>query len=508
MANAGESEERARRGRKRFRALIASPYTVVAGGVCIAVAMLGVCSIVLCQGRDDALTHARNTAGSIATMAARDIQRNVDLHEVSLRILAGGLQRSVRCGLSAQQAEVIGGHDIFARFLGATVVTNEAGDTLMGCELQEPSKASLSELDFFLVHRNHPDVGLYIGAPRISWLRHGAPAIALSVRRSHPDGSFAGVVAMGLDLAYFQSVFEGLELGPHGAAALISSNGVVLTRVPGGLGFIGRDVSEAPPVRRFLSGETESFFALSSLDGESRVYSFRRVAGTPFIVVIGLGSQDIYATWKQRASKVGLLMLACCLGTVALSAALSVELARRKRAESELRVLAGTDVLTGLHNRRALTAILAEEWRLAQRYGSALSLLFVDIDFFKSYNDTYGHQAGDDALVAIGRCISKLVQGQFDAAGRYGGEEFLVVLPNTPSAGAEQMAETIRSTISALSIAHKHSSFGHITASIGVTSLAPKHESKLAAAIRAADDALYRAKAAGRNTVAVFPALR
>jgi diguanylate cyclase (GGDEF)-like protein len=98
------------------------------------------------------------------------------------------------------------------------------------------------------------------------------------------------------------------------------------------------------------------------------------------------------------------------------------------RAESELQLLARTDGLTGLNNRRSLGEILEHEWRRAKRSQSVLSLLFVDIDRFKAYNDTYGHQAGDDTLAAVARCIADNIRRPADSAARYGGEEFIVVL--------------------------------------------------------------------------------
>jgi diguanylate cyclase (GGDEF)-like protein len=120
------------------------------------------------------------------------------------------------------------------------------------------------------------------------------------------------------------------------------------------------------------------------------------------------------------------------------------------RAESELILLARTDGLTGLNNRRTLGEILEREWRRARRTRSVFSLLFVDIDRFKAYNDTYGHQAGDDALTAVAKCIGENIRRPMDSAARYGGEEFVVVLPDTAAEGAVQIAEKIRQAISEL----------------------------------------------------------
>ena len=190
---------------------------------------------------------------------------------------------------------------------------------------------------------------------------------------------------------------------------------------------------------------------------------------------------------------------------IALSILLGVQLRRRMRAESELELLARTDGLTGLNNRHSLGEILELEWRRAKRSQSVLSLLFVDIDRFKSYNDTYGHQAGDDTLAAVARCITDNIRRPADSAARYGGEEFIVVLPDTAAPGASLIAEKIRSAISACQIEHAGSEYGCVTASIGAVSREPQPDDDLTAVIKAADEALYNAKASGRNKVSTAP---
>jgi diguanylate cyclase (GGDEF)-like protein len=174
--------------------------------------------------------------------------------------------------------------------------------------------------------------------------------------------------------------------------------------------------------------------------------------------------------------------------------------------EAELERLAGTDGLTGLHNRRALCEMLDREWLRARRTGSLLSLLFVDIDHFKAYNDTYGHQAGDTTLVAVARSIEAVAQRPGDCVGRYGGEEFIVVLPETDAAGAAVVGEKVRAAIGALGIEHRGSDFGYVTVSIGATTWQPDHDTDVTVVIRTADEALYTAKAAGRNTMAQISA--
>lgn len=167
-----------------------------------------------------------------------------------------------------------------------------------------------------------------------------------------------------------------------------------------------------------------------------------------------------------------------------------------------LRLAGLTDSLTGLYNRRHLQHRLAQEVTRAQRYGQALSCLFVDADRFKRINDEHGHAVGDQVLVAIGQRLRARLRSS-DLATRYGGEEFAVLLPETDLPSAVVLAEQIRATIASGRIAIDEHLTIEITVSIGVSELAfsERQENAGERMLRAADDALYRAKAAGRNCV-------
>jgi diguanylate cyclase (GGDEF)-like protein len=186
--------------------------------------------------------------------------------------------------------------------------------------------------------------------------------------------------------------------------------------------------------------------------------------------------------------------------------ALSEELARKNR---QLQLLARMDGLTGLANRRFLDETLDAEVRRAQRCGTPLSLIMCDIDFFKRYNDRYGHQAGDDALRRIGNMLQRLFQRGSDFPCRYGGEEFAIVLPETGAEQATHLAEHLRSSMCEEALPHAFSDVaGCVTLSIGVVS-APASEGRNAQwYLSQADAALYRSKEEGRNlttTVAFDP---
>ena len=173
-----------------------------------------------------------------------------------------------------------------------------------------------------------------------------------------------------------------------------------------------------------------------------------------------------------------------------------------EEANRELEKLAAIDSLTGIANRRKFDECIASEWLRLAREKAPLSLILCDIDHFKLYNDTYGHQAGDRCLQQVARAISLAIKRPADLAARYGGEELAVILPNTTPEGAEKLARQICLKLEALEIPHINSPIDmYVTLSVGVAGCIPHHDSSPQALISAADRALYQAKKAGRNRV-------
>ena len=487
----------------RFRSgETASLHGIVYGGALIAFVMVGLCAIVLYQSRTDALERTRETSRNVALVAERDIVRNFELYDLSLQAVVEGLRQQEVMNLPGHlRRDVLFDRAATAKYLESLLVLDAAGNIVIDSNSETPRKANFSAHRFFTIQREDANAGLYISDPFRFPLGKGVTSIALSRRISNSDGSFAGIAVIAVNLHYFRDLLAGLSLGAHGSASVISRDGIMIMRQPYDVRIIGRDIKKASTYRRFITETEGSFADTASIDNVRRLYTFKNLPHLPMIMMVAVAEQDIYAAWRQRALTIGSLMVVLALGFVALSAVLSNQLRRRMRAESELQLLARTDGLTGLNNRRTFGEILELEWRRARRARNVFSLLFVDIDRFKAYNDTYGHQAGDEALAAVARCIGESIRRPGDTAARYGGEEFVVLLPNTPSSGASFIAEKIRSAICNLSIQHAGSEYGLVTASIGTASWDPASGNDVTDLMKAADEALYHAKAMGRNIV-------
>ncbi|MGH8492952.1 MAG: GGDEF domain-containing protein [Moraxellaceae bacterium] len=178
------------------------------------------------------------------------------------------------------------------------------------------------------------------------------------------------------------------------------------------------------------------------------------------------------------------------------------EAQERARLNQVLEQMAHQDALSGLANRRYFDVLLEREWERLRREQRPMAVLFIDVDHFKSFNDTYGHSAGDVCLAAVGRTLAEAAWRPGDVAARYGGEEFVVVLPDTDMDGAAEVGERILSGVDLLAIPHASSPVsGHVTVSIGLAVLTPGGQGSAHALLDMADQALYAAKHAGRHRI-------
>ena len=468
-----------------------SAKLLILSSVVTVIGFSAICASVMLDMRRGEEELARQTLENLASGIDADIGRNVELYDLSLRAVANNMVApEIDLGSKPIRQLILFDHAATARHFGGIQVFNAEGRLTIDASTLDPVPEDRSDEEYFTVHRDQPDAGLFISRPM---LHHGAYAIVLSRRITGEDGRFLGVVAGSIRFSYFHDLFGRLHLDPDDTITVFRRDGTVIMRKPFDLDVIGRNLGHLPGVQRALSEPSGSYSGIATAAHQSRLYVWRD--GTrPLVVLVGKPWDDILRLWRTEATRIGAIMLALIAFVLAVTLFLAREIGRRATAEDKLEELATTDALTGLKNRRKFDATIDAEWRRAARQKTPLALLMIDADHFKSYNDSFGHQAGDEVLVGIAICISDSVQRASDCATRYGGEEFAALLPGLSAAEAMGVAETIRLKVQLWS-----GDAATTTVSIGVASLMPDTATDWDKLVKAADKALYAAKAGGRN---------
>jgi diguanylate cyclase (GGDEF)-like protein len=477
------------------------PLAVGALGSLLSLGAVGLTLVTLAAGRQDAIDHARETSRSVISMLSSDVQHNFELADLSLQAVAAGLRDPVVMNLDPDiRHKVLFDRTATARYISAVSALDAHGN-VVEYGAGAPPKANLADRDYFYVHERSPDVGLYISKPYYSRLRNRAGSIALSRRIEKADGSFGGIAVIAVDLNYFQQLLDKLDVGTNGVAAIIRNDGTIVARSPALKNAAQFFVLEAPALRRMLEHQSGSCEAVSAVDGISRLYTFARIPGTTLMAAVAPAEDEILAEWKRRSEIVGASALFVSATFVVVIWLLAFALRDRTAMQSRLEHMAQTDSLTGLNNRRTLDKVLLTEWQRMQRTGREMSVLFIDADHFKKYNDQHGHAVGDQALKRVAAALERHLQRPSDSVARYGGEEFVAVLPDTGERGALNVAEAIRREIEACHAADGARRIPVVTVSIGCGTAGQAGDASLDAFMRRTDAALYAAKTAGRNRV-------
>ena len=478
-----------------------SAKLLIASSVLTVIGFSAICASVMLDMRRGEEELARQTLENLASGIDADINRNIELYDLSLRAVASNVVMPELKDVSkAIRHLILFDHAATAKHFGAIQVFDAQGNLTIDASSLDPVPDNRANEAFFQAHRERPDVGLFISRPM---LHRGAYCIVLSRRITGADGSFLGVVAGSIRFSYFHDLFSRLQLGPDDTITVYRHDATVIMRTPFDLDFIGKSLAHVPGVKRALSEPRGWYTGVSAVDGVSRMYVWRD-SSRPLVVIVGKPWASIFSLWYTQATRISAIVVALILFVLGTTLFLAREIGRRAKAEDKLEELATTDALTGLKNRRKFDTEIDTEWRRAMRQKTPLAVLMIDADHFKSYNDSYGHQAGDQVLVGIAICISDSVGRAGDCTARYGGEEFSVLLPGCSAADALLVAETIR-----LKVQQWSEGPTVTTVSIGVASLTPVTTMEWAGLVEAADKALYAAKANGRNqsVVASFPKL-
>ena len=470
-------------------------------GVLGPLGMLGTSGMMLFDLRQDAWERAEQTSKNLVQVLERDIARNVELYDFSIQAAVDNLATPGLAEVSPQLRQlVLFDRAATARDMGVMLVIDEHGDILADIDAVPPREGNYADRKYFQVHKARAGLGLYVGRPIVSRLT-GERMLPFSRRINKRDGSFGGVVLGSVKLSYFTRLFRQIDLGQDSAINLYLNDGTRIMRHPFDEADIGANIGSSATFQGFLSQHSGSFVQTSVRDGIERHYTFTRIGSLPLILNVALSATDVEADWRVKAIVIGAIVAALCGMTIVLSLLFGRELRRREAIQAELERLSITDPLTGLPNRRAYEDAGSRAWKHARRLGQPLALLIVDADHFKRINDRYGHQIGDEVLKGLARGLSASVRRPHDLVCRVGGEEFVVLLPDTDHGGALRIAEKVHAAISTLSVGSAGIGAGAITVSIGLAALTPSGaaDAELASLYQLADGALYEAKAGGRN---------
>ncbi|WP_405046780.1 sensor domain-containing diguanylate cyclase [Pseudomonas sp. 3296] len=477
---------------------------VMLGSLLTVIAILSIVAFLLIREHANAQQAATRSATTIAQLIDADVLRTVELYDLTLQGLIAASQREDLKQVSPQIRHlVLFDRSTTARFKGDILLLDKHGDVLADSSMIDPKPGNFADRDYFLAHAFNSDTGMFISRPfkpRCDCDDSEEWRISFSRRISSSTGEFLGVAVASMRLAYFEQLFNSLDIGNDSTLSIINDDGILLAQKPHLINDpIGKNFAGRPNVMRILREGAGSFDSVSSVDHLQRLYTFSRVGNLPLTVIVALSGNEVFATWKRTAIVISGATGVLCIGLLWLTWMLCRELRLRHHAEQELALLAATDALTGVANRRTLDQTLRHEWFRAQRSGKPLSVLMVDADHFKAFNDRHGHQGGDDALRAVARVICANVRRPGDLVARYGGEEFSVILAETDNAGARQIAEKIRVAVEQMPLVAGAET--PITVSIGISTWTTEKEISLEQLLFMADKALYQAKEGGRNRV-------
>jgi diguanylate cyclase (GGDEF)-like protein len=400
--------------------------------------------------------------------------------------------------------------------LQAIVVFADDGRALISSGTGIPVNFDNPDNEYLDHHRQRSERLAYIGMG-VGEQANGDWIMGVSRRINLPDGRFGGVLLATVRIDYFRKFYEEFSIGEQAVIVLQSAAGRIVLKRPsdGDLPEIERRpstfFSEALAVVKI-----KETCASQGQDGKLRIISYRKITEYPLIVKTALSQDEVLSGWRND----GCLQIAALSALILLIGFLGCRMIRQltsrlvieeefkessdvlKESNQLLTHLALQDGLTGLANRRSFDDALLVELNRAQRAGNSLGLMMIDVDFFKQYNDIYGHVAGDECLKKIAHVVTTGMRRAGDMAARYGGEEMVLLLPGSDIAGAISLAETIRHGIENLGFPHMGSPLCKVTVSIGVAVFPMINMEMMAnTLLNAADHALYKAKASGRNNV-------
>jgi diguanylate cyclase (GGDEF)-like protein len=454
-----------------------------------------------------------NLARSLAQHADDTfMQTDSTLSDLTERIQSDGLGQKQQLRLQKVMQSQVGNlpqlHGLF--------VYDAQGNWIVTSSGRFVQNANNADREYFKYHLDHNSNTIYIGKV-VRSRSTGDLIIPVSRRFNNPDGSFAGVVLATLYVDYFRQFYDTFALNSDASLNLLLADGTILYRRPYSIAAIGKNISDGVLFREILPhSEFGNATIISRYDKVERIYGYSRVNRYPLVIAAGLSKEDVLADWRNDSGVFALGGFTLLAILLALGLVLMRQINHSVRTEAELmrtrdqltsinrtlEELALLDGLTGLANRRQFDIALKNELMRASRNYRSVALLMLDIDYFKQYNDIYGHVAGDQCLQQIGQMLKGLASRSNDIMARYGGEEMGIILPDTDAQGALIFAERVIEAVRDLKIPHRGNPHGIVTISIGIYAKVPHmYNDTPIGFINQADSALYQAKEQGKNCI-------
>lgn len=351
---------------------------------------------------------------------------------------------------------------------------------------------------------------LYIDTAIVSRLPSAPILFSVSKPVYDSHGKLIAVVAVGMEtdqLTSFYSLF-GFAVAP--TISIYKGDGGLVARNPGMTTYVGKSNAKSTIFTTLLpQAPAGTYDSLSPIDSKRRLAAYRSLPDLDLVIFSGIERPVAFAAWKTRSLRSTTIMtvtLALIWGVLLIAYRAIATQSQLREENRHLDDLATSDPLTGIGNRRLFERTLKRDWSKHARSGAPLSVVLIDVDFFKPFNDHYGHQAGDACLRQVAQELAGSLQREGDLVARYGGEEFVAVL-DCGRDGALLMAERMRRRVEALEIPHVRSlAKPFVTASFGVASTENTRLHGAEELVVLADKALYAAKAGGRNRVSSAPA--
>lgn len=485
--------------------------------IIMSVAVVGINGWTLWDSYDRTLRATHDQAQNLSISLARQAEDTFLQVEITLTDIARELNGKSPATVPVEAlSSVLRGRQAVLPQLRGLFIYDTEGNWVATSGTYIPARANNADREYFIWHRTHATQEIHIG--RVIRSRStGDLVIPVSMRLINTEGRFSGVVLATVSIDYFRQHYSYYVLSERSLLGLFMADSTVMYVRPFPDSVINTSLSTSPLFTHALkSSASGSDTWRSALDNQVRIFGYARLNRYPLIVAAGYDKQDIQAQWRadnllnvilSMAMLAALFLLGFfVLRQVRVSMKNHLEMTQLRddltTINHTLQALALVDGLTGLANRRQFDIFLEQSLQRSARNQEPVSLIMMDIDFFKRYNDAYGHVAGDECLKKVGEALLHLPHRQSDLIARYGGEEFAIVLPYTGIKDAAKFAQRAVEAVRAIGLRHGETEIAEkiVTISAGSYSCVVKGNVPDARAFKEhADQALYQAKHTGRN---------